>query len=244
VAPDADLWQIPLTALRSPSGRYLVEDAAVIYTPSLSVLQTLRAVKRAPAHGRPTFAAFGDPDGDNPNANREVKTLAQLYGADATWTGSQASVPNFRARAGSFEVVHVAAHGVFDDEDPLRSHLILHKSEDDGHIEAADIQDLQIKARLVVLSGCETARGRFAEGEGAIGMSWAFLAAGSRAVVASQWRVESSSTTELMLQFHESLLAGQGDAQALRHAALGLMKTERFRHPFYWAGFAVFGDGY
>jgi CHAT domain-containing protein/tetratricopeptide (TPR) repeat protein len=246
VAPDADLWQIPLAALRSPSGRYLLEDAAIVYTPSLSVLHTLRAVKRAPAHGKPTFAAFGDPDGDNPNANREVKTLAQLYGADAnaTWTGAQASVPNFRARAGSFEVVHVATHGVFDDEDPLRSHLILHKSEDDGHIEAADIQDLQLKARLVVLSGCETARGRFAEGEGAIGMSWAFLAAGSRAVVASQWRVESSSTTELMLQFHESLLAGQGDAQALRHAALGLMKTERFRHPFYWAGFAVFGDGY
>ena len=246
VAPDADLWQIPLAALRSSAGRYLIEDAAVVYTPSLSVLHTLREVKRAPAHGRPTFAAFGDPDGDNPNANREVKTLAQLYGSDetATWIGSQANVPNFRARAGAFEVVHVAAHGVFDDEDPLRSHLILHKSEDDGHIEAGDIQDLQLKARLVVLSGCETARGRFAEGEGAIGMSWAFLAAGSRAVVASQWRVESTSTTELMLQFHKSLLAGQGDAQALRQAALGLMKTERFRHPFYWAGFAVYGDGY
>jgi CHAT domain-containing protein len=246
VAPDADLWQIPLAALRSPAGRYLIEDAAVVYTPSLSVLHTLRAVKRAPTHGRPTFGAFGDPDGDNPNANREVKTLAELYGSDATatWLGSQANVPNFRARAGTFEVVHVAAHGVFDDEDPLRSHLILHKSEDDGNIEAGDIQDLQLKARLVVLSGCETARGLFAEGEGAIGMSWAFLAAGSRAVVASQWRVESSSTTELMLQFHKSLLAGSHDAQALRQSALGLMKIERFRHPFYWAGFAVFGDGY
>ena len=74
-------------------------------------------------------------------------------------------------------------------------------------------------------------------------MAWAFLAAGSRAVLASQWRVESTSTTELMARFHAAWRGGSGKAEALRNAALELLRSDRFRHPFYWAGFQLFGDG-
>ena len=115
-----------------------------------------------------------------------------------------ASEDNFRRNAGAYDVIHVAAHGVFDEDHPLRSRLIFHaplEKGSDGWLQADEIRELEMHAALVVLSGCETGRGGFEEGEGAVGMAWAFLAAGSRAVLASQWRVESTSTTELMAHF-------------------------------------------
>jgi CHAT domain-containing protein len=109
--------------------------------------------------------------------------------------------------------------------------------------EAGDVRNLKLKASLVVLSGCETARGRFENGEGSIGLSWAFLAAGARATVASQWRVESASTAQLMVAFHESWQKGASKAEALRLAALKVLAIERFHHPFYWAAFVLLGAG-
>jgi len=75
-------------------------------------------------------------------------------------------------------------------------------------------------------------------------MSWAFFVAGARSVVVSQWRVNSSSTSQLMKNFYEAL-ARQNDpnsrdkSQALREASLRLLKDRRYRHPFYWAGFVL-----
>jgi CHAT domain-containing protein/tetratricopeptide (TPR) repeat protein len=249
VAPHGDLWQVPFQALRTPAARYLIEDAAVFYAPSLSVVAALRKSPRPSSGASLTLAAFGNPTGDWIESEREVGELAGLYGSAAShlWVGAQASEDNFRRNAGTYDVVHVAAHGVFDEEHPLRSRLVFHaplEKGSDGWLQADEIRELDMHATLVVLSGCETGRGSFEEGEGAVGMAWAFLAAGSRAVLASQWRVESTSTTELMARFHSAWRGGSGKAEALRIAALELLRSERFRHPFYWAGFQLFGDGF
>ncbi len=249
VAPDGDLWQVPFQALRTPAARYLIEDAAIFYAPSLSVIAALRKSPRVSSGANPTLAAFGNPTGDWAESEREVGELAALYGSATShlWVGAQASEDNFRRNAGTYDVVHVAAHGVFDEEHPLRSRLVFHaplEKGSDGWLQADEIRELEMHAALVVLSGCETGRGSFEEGEGAVGMAWAFLAAGSRAVLASQWRVESTSTTELMSRFHSAWRGGSGKAEALRIAALELLRSERFRHPFYWAGFQLFGDGF
>ncbi|HEU0174991.1 MAG TPA: CHAT domain-containing protein, partial [Blastocatellia bacterium] len=105
------------------------------------------------------------------------------------------------------------------------------------------------KADLAVLSACETARGRFGAGEGMIGLSWAMFIAGVPAIVVSQWKVESASTRDLMLNFHRQLRAPSAaatapatKAEALRQAALKLMKNPETSHPFYWAGFVLVGD--
>ena len=98
-------------------------------------------------------------------------------------------------------------------------------------------------ADLAVLSACETGRGRPGAGEGVIGLSWAFFVAGCPTTVVSQWKVESASTTELMLAFHRNLRSGRSKALALQAAALKLLRESRYRHPFYWAGFVVVGDG-
>jgi CHAT domain-containing protein len=110
---------------------------------------------------------------------------------------------------------------------------------------------LDLKADLAVLSACETARGRVGAGEGMIGLSWALFVAGCPTAVVSHWKVESASTTELMLEFHRQLksqmASAAGDfssARALREAALKLQRMSAYRHPFYWAGFVVAGKGF
>jgi CHAT domain-containing protein len=75
-----------------------------------------------------------------------------------------------------------------------------------------------------------------------IGLSWAFFVAGCPTTVVSQWKVESASTTELMLRFHRNLMKGESKARALQSAALKMLGDSRYRHPFYGAGFVVIGD--
>jgi CHAT domain-containing protein len=102
---------------------------------------------------------------------------------------------------------------------------------------------LNLHADLVVLSACQTARGRIGAGEGIIGMSWAFFVAGVPSMVASQWKVDSSSTAKLMVDFHKRLKeeTTTTKASALQSASLNLMKDPRYRHPYFWAGFVVIG---
>jgi CHAT domain-containing protein len=110
---------------------------------------------------------------------------------------------------------------------------------------------LDLNAELVVLSGCDTARGRVGAGEGVIGLTWALFVAGSPTTVVSQWSVDSASTTRLMAEFHRLYTSGLEDsrprlskAEALRQASLELLQDSEYRHPFYWAGFVAVGDGF
>jgi CHAT domain-containing protein len=116
---------------------------------------------------------------------------------------------------------------------------------DDGLLEAREIMQLNLHADLVVLSACQTARGRIGAGEGMVGMSWAFFIAGVPTMAASQWKVDSASTAKLMVDFHKRLKDGAPDSQtkarALRQASLALMKDPRYRHPYFWAGFVLMG---
>ena len=116
--------------------------------------------------------------------------------------------------------------------------------DDDGVLEAWEIVRLNLTAELAVLSGCETARAAPSTGEGIIGINWAFFVAGAPATVVSQWKVDSAPTAGLMIEFHKRLTGDRtiANAEALRQAALTLLHG-RYRHPVYWAGFILMGDG-
>ena len=140
-------------------------------------------------------------------------------------------------------------HGVLDNRHPLYSHLLLTKTEgdleNDGLLEAREIMNMNFHADLAVLSACETANGKIAPGEGVMGMSWAFFVAGTRSMLASQWKVNSASTSKLMTNFYYDLKANQSKtkkALALRQSALKLIKDQAFHHPFYWAAFVLVGS--
>jgi len=285
VVPDTVLWNLPFQALQRTEGHFLVEDLAISYAPSLAVLKQMHLRKKSEAStsgvllavGNPTLskptlhragiALAGEDFGPLPEAERQVKTLGLLYGPKASkiYTGSAAREDVIKAEAPKYKILQFAAHGVVNESSPLYSYVLLSKSEssptEDGLLEAWEIMNLNLNADLVVLSACETARGRVAGGEGVMGLSWALFAAGSPASVVSLWKIESSSTTELMLDFHRRLtsvvdhndaehasgiansVSRLSKAQALRLAQLSLLRTKNYSHPFFWAAFVLMGDG-
>src|SRR5258707_657843 len=208
------------------------------------------------AFGNPVIGKDEQRDADLcplPDAETEVSSIGKSFGPGVSkvFIGRDASERTFKALAPTYSVIHLATHGVVDNRNPLYSHLLLTKtegdSENDGLLEAREIMDMNLRADLVVLSACETANGRISPGEGVVGMSWAFFVAGTRSMVVSQWKVNSASTSELMTAFYENPHsdkneANKNGAQAIRRAALTLLKDDRYRHPFYWAGFLMIGD--
>jgi CHAT domain-containing protein len=189
-----------------------------------------------------------------PDAEREVIALRALYDRRSTiYVRAEAREDQAKAEMGKYGVLHFATHGILDSTSPMYSHIVLstdEKSPDDGLLEAWEIMRLKLKADLAVLSACDTGRGKTDAGEGVIGMSWAFFVAGCPTTVVTQWKVDSASTADLMIEFHRNLVRstktrqqGWRKAQALRDAMVNVMKNPQYRDPFYWAGFVVVGAG-
>src|SRR5581483_8118284 len=272
IVPDDQLWDLPFQALLARPDRFLIEDAIVSYAPSLTVLREMtgRRKQRAdpasatllalgnPAIGqttveRATLALRDEKLTPLPEAEQEVKALGQLYGParSRVYTGAQAREDRVKAEAAGAGILHFATHGTLNNAAPMYSHLVLAQGDanEDGLLEAWELMQLDLKAELAVLSACETARGRFGAGEGMIGLTWALFVAGVPTTVVSQWKVEAASTRDLMVHFHRALRAqaaagpaNQTKAEALRQAALKLLKDPATSHPFYWAGFILVGD--
>ncbi len=148
-------------------------------------------------------------------------------------------------------IVHFATHGIVESEHPELSALVLSLYDAEGRsregfLRLPEIYNLELDAELVVLSGCRTALGREIRGEGLVGLTRGFFAAGARHLVASLWRVQDRSTAELMDRFYRRLLQGSGGrlrpAAALRQAQGELINEPEFRDPYHWAAFAVYGD--
>jgi CHAT domain-containing protein len=193
--------------------------------------------------------------GPLPEAEREVLALGRLYGAarSRVFVGAEAREERLKQEVSGYRILHMATHGILNDAAPMYSQIVLsppgREAREDGLLESWEVMGLDLQADLVVLSACETARGRYSAGEGMIGLTWALFVAGTPGAVVSQWKVESTSTTELMLEFHRLFKSRdargrttQPAARALRQAALALMRNPRYRHPFYWAGFVMVGD--
>jgi CHAT domain-containing protein len=253
IVPDSVLWQLPFQALATAADRYLIERASIFYAPSLTVLAEM--LRRHPPGRQPrslTLLAMGNPAGPAaslPDAESEVNALREIYGAanSRILTGEEATEAAFKQQAGKFAILHVAAHAVLDDRSPLYSHLVLSPgrgSSEDGMLEAREMMDLDLKAEVVVLSACETARGRLGGGEGLIGMTWALFIAGSPATVATSWKIDSASAALFTVEFHRRLKEGLSKASAMRQAALAVMGLPGYQHPYYWSGFSLVGQGF
>ncbi len=266
IIPDGILWRVPFQVLRNARGEDLVQRLAVFRAPSLASLAPA-AVARVEPRDKPRVLALGNPEvagttaalvraaergpqlGDLPDAELEVRAVSRLYGAGRgeLYTGRAARERLLKDRVADFDVIHLATHGLVDDQAPLFSALVLAANpgdREDGLLEVREIADLNLAGKLVVLSACGTGRGRLRPGEGVVGMSWALMAAGSPAAVVSDWKADSASTTLLMIELHRRLLAGDAPAVALQQAQLALSRQKRYMHPYYWAPFTVVGIGW
>jgi CHAT domain-containing protein len=268
IVPDGQLWDLPFQALRRDED-YVLDDFVVSYAPSLSVLREMK-IKGSKVHAKTpeVLLALGNPDlnvnevaqlsllraedfGPIQSSETEVNTLGQLYGRHHSkiLVGKSATEEEAKGEAEKYRLLHFATHAVLDDRNPMYSRIMLSRDEqrEDGMLEAWELMKMNLTAEMVVLSACQTARGRVGAGEGMIGMSWALFVAGSPTVVVSQWKVDSDRTSELMIDFHRNLVRGAArrgamtKAEALRLAALKLRRS-RYSHPFYWAGFVLIGN--
>lgn len=147
-----------------------------------------------------------------------------------------------------YGILHLATHGIVNPTHPGLSGVVLSALDSGGRsqpsfIWALDLFYMEIGARLVVLSACETALGKEIRGEGLMGLTRGFFYAGANTVVSSLWQVPDRATAELMRHFYgEMLQNGRSPADALRQAQLEIRKQRRWRDPYYWAAFVVQGD--
>jgi CHAT domain-containing protein len=113
-----------------------------------------------------------------------------------------------------------------------------------GVLRLFDIYNLRLPSELVVLSACRTGLGKESGGEGMIGLTRGFMHAGANRVVASLWNVNDLATAELMTRFYRGMLGPRrlSPSAALREAQLSLAKSPRWRAPYFWAPFALYGS--
>jgi len=164
---------------------------------------------------------------------------------DQRLLGSQATIRNLAEVAASrarWSVIHLACHGLIDPDTPTLSALALTPEPgDDGFLTALEVYGMNLAADLVVLSGCNTGRGRFMKGEGLVGLMRAFMCAGAPRVVVSLWKVDDEATQALMTRFHALRKAGRSTARALREAQASIRSEPRWVHPRYWAAWVLWG---
>jgi tetratricopeptide (TPR) repeat protein len=236
----ADGWvaSLPFAALSMDGQSALIDGHEISFIPAASLLHDLRAREQdTPAEGVLAFAPIG---AALPGARREVRELAFRYAGvqavDSAVAGRD--LPELARGRGIF---HVASHVHINGERPWHSGIQLGAdAAHAGYLRASEIIREDFRGRLVVLSSCESALGRATQGEGVLGMTTAFLGAGARSVVATLWKVDDRTTSDLMLAFYDGLEAGMPAGRALRAAQLALRRDRPA--PFYWAGFVLVGD--
>jgi CHAT domain-containing protein/tetratricopeptide (TPR) repeat protein len=182
-----------------------------------------------------------------PHTEDEVKTVAASGGDWTVLVAAGATKSRLKALPlERYRILHFATHGVSDIKYPERAALVLGwepGSTDDGLLQMREIRELNLNAELVVLSACDTGEGRLDGEEGVANLARAFLVAGARSVIASQWAADDTSTLALMRGFYRRLASGSDRAAALRDAKLELLRRLGANAvPYYWAGFTLVGD--
>jgi tetratricopeptide (TPR) repeat protein len=240
------LW--PLGALTLPGeAQPLGERREIAGVPSATLFSLLRA-HAAPGNAAPRLLALSrttDAAGhDLPGAERELAMLERDYAhVTARRNRGDRSVGELTADLAGFDALHFAAHAEASAATPWRSGFLLGRGAgDDAYFRASNVARLKLKARLAVLSGCQSAGATALAGEGALGLSSGFLSAGTQTVVATLWPVEDRAAERYMSAFYASLAGGRSVAAAAREARLVLRQDKETANPRVWAAFVVLGE--
>ena len=248
IVPHAELHYLPFAALIDSSDRFLIERYTLSYAPSAAVWMNLGERRTVPAtRGVLALAPRTDM---LPASAREVAAVERLMGSDVTTlVGARASEAEFHRVAGSHRVLHLATNGVLNRHNPLFSYVDLAMAAGhDGRLSVHEIFGLHLAADLVVLSACETGLGSGAladvpPGDDWVGLTRAFLHAGTADVIATLWSVDDRSSAMLMERFYERYALASGPAESLAQAQRRLLRVSATAHPFHWAGVVLVGRG-
>ena len=238
-----------LTSRENP--HFWIEDANIVNARSLRLLvgdqpaQTNAGPKRLLLIGDPVYNLPGYEK--LPHAREEVASIAEHFSPAQrlVLTGSEATPAAYRlSQPKGFSYIHFVAHGTANNISPLDSAVILSAPSDAAEsykLYAREILDQKLQADLVTISSCYGSGVQSYSGEGLVGLTWAFLRAGSHNVIGALWEVNDTSTPRLMNDLYDGLARGDSPAIALRFAKLAMIRDGGvFRKPFYWAPFQLY----
>ena len=255
IVPDGPLWLAPFAALLNPFSEYLSESFRVRVIPSIT---SLKMIADCPEyHSGRGALVVGDPDmsevtnsqGDQildklPFARQEAQMIGQILNT-APLTGNLATKCEVLKQISSVAVVHIAAHGRMETGEialsPNPERQSQSPAEEDYMLTMADVMNVKLRAKLVVLSCCHSGRGEI-KAEGVVGIARAFMGAGARSVLVSLWAIDDEATLEFMKNFYHNLVKGRSASESLNHAMKCLRESEKFSDVKYWAPFTLIGD--
>ena len=255
IVPERSLYRVPFAALRQqPGGKYLSETFRIRIVPSLT---TLKLIQDCPAdyHCQTGALVVGNPKAgtvhykgktptlvDLPGARKEAEMIGRLLGVQPL-LGERATRDAVLQAINSVSLIHIAAHGNADTGEIALSPRPTAKSipeEEDYLLRISDILQVQLRAKLVVLSCCHSGRGEI-KAEGVLGIARAFLASGARSVLVTLWAIEDEATWQFMSRFYRHLVDGFSASECL-HQAMKWLRNTGFTKVSQWAPFMLIGD--
>ena len=252
VCPDGDLHSAPWAVLRDSRGRYLLERVAIASCPSASAWASAERLARPKQPPRQMLIAavseFRGAGGDTrarlsplPGALREANAIQRVWGnAAQALRNQQASRAALTRAMGQADVLHLATHATPNLRMPMLSAIALWGESEPQWLYAHEVLQQRLRARLATLSACQTAVGANTA-DGAMGLHWAFLAAGCPTVLATLWRLPDAVAPLWSERFYTRYKAGASALTALRAACLAVRRMPQFQHPRYWGAWQCFG---
>ncbi len=235
VVPDAFLWSLPFESLPNAAGRFLVEDMAIAYAPSLTALAAMDA-PRPRAAAPPSLVAFGQPvlgkaaeerlalvrppapATPPPSADREAQNAAAVFGPARSkiYVGDAARADTLAAGVAPGSIIHLAVPLVLAEAAPLYSLLAFTPTDPadagSGLIEAASLMSWALPADVAVASRVEYGP-TSGEGDALTGLAWSFFVGGTPTLVVNRW-LGAPTDPSVAVRFHRAHAAAQAAAAA------------------------------
>ena len=249
---DDELIIVPDGALCFTPWAAVIESIRIRTVPSLTSYQLILSVpeehyKKTAALlvGNPCLNQLKKSEPDLPCAQDEVEMIASIL-TTRPLIGRQATKAEVMKRMPSVDLIHIAAHG-----DKRTGEIALSPNpgwtsnfpkKKDYILTMSDVQAVNVRARLVVLSCCHSGGGRILKGEGVVGVARAFLAAGARSVLVALWVIDDEATMVFMNSFYQNLKEGKTASAAVQQSMKSLRESEEYSEMRYWAPFQLIGD--
>ncbi len=273
ISPDNVLSYIPFETIpTSPSSGkrimynqipYLMNDFEISYT--YSVTFTAESMKRktrltnnliafAPIYNEPIDigTVLMNRQGvhgvlpDLPFARQEAEYVSSLTHG-ILYENDEAKANVFKNESGKYDIIHLAMHTILNDKDPMYSTLIFsadNDSTDNRYLKTYEVYSIPLRAKMVVLSSCNSGTGYMDSGEGILSLARGFMYSGSESVVMAMWEIEDRSGTEIVKSFYDNLRDGFSKSSSLRKARISYLKNaDQLRaHPYFWSSLVVYGN--
>ena len=242
---------------------YLMKDFSVSYTYSATLLaesleEELQSDEQVIAFA-PVYTGSINVDSLLQSRQAGISTLHDLpfarmeaeYVTDITngklYINNGAKESVFKSEAAKYDIIHLAMHTILNDQDPMHSKMLFYQGNDsteDGNLNTYEVYGVPLKAKMVILSSCNTGTGILHSGEGILSLARGFIYSGSQSVVMSMWEIEDRSGAEIVKSYYRYLKRGATKSNALRKARISYLKNSDMlrSHPYFWSSLVIYGN--